>query len=330
VHHQCPHLNPAARLLLCVEQEYHARFESCTKTYSFHFRETPDTSQPNLPAALIKTASTASSSSRREVSHYGSRPYDALFEGYFVQAAAAKAYMALYQASHKAPPYSTDIYATNCDKLADRVSWGMQQWRFNVRLLLVALHANAYSWVHRVPAGCHSRCPVQNAGHLPGNASYAHLSPANKHNVTHGSKQCSQCVRHFVPPLVQIEADAVNGSTLEAFRRLLLLVLLQDNALLKDGPLQASMLVAMEELLLSRPIASQQDMLLSTVVNLARMLNSGAAEIQGGPAVHALLHCQVFSARGTHGTQWLFGPMQVPAVCPPDWALCLCFSNSHM
>jgi hypothetical protein len=106
-----------------MKQEYQARFESCTKTYSFHFRETPDTSQPNLPAALVKTASTASSSSsRHEVSHYGSRPYDALYEGYYMEAAAAKAYMALYQASHKAAPYSPDIYAANCDKLADRVS----------------------------------------------------------------------------------------------------------------------------------------------------------------------------------------------------------------
>jgi hypothetical protein len=88
--------------------------------------------------------------------------------------------------------------------------------------------------------------------------------------------------------MVQIEADAMVGSTLEAFRRLLLLVLLQDSALLQDGPLQASMLVSMELLLLSRPISSQQDMLLSTVVNLTRMLNTGAAKIQGGPRHVAL------------------------------------------
>lgn len=77
-------------------QEYQARFESCTKVYSFHFWETPDNSQPSLPVALARTASTgSSSSSRRVVSHYGSRPYDALYEGYFLEPAAAKAYLAL-------------------------------------------------------------------------------------------------------------------------------------------------------------------------------------------------------------------------------------------
>jgi hypothetical protein len=80
---------------------------------------------------------------------------------------------------------------------------------------------------------------------------------------------------------MQIEADTVSGATLEAFRRLLLLVLLQDSRMLQDGPLLASRLVSMEELLLSHPITTQQDMLLSVLVNLTRMLNSGAAEIQG-------------------------------------------------
>jgi hypothetical protein len=108
--------------LAFILQEYQARFESCTKVYSFHFWETPDTSQPSLPAALARTASNGSSSSRRVVSHYGSRPYDALFEGYFLEPAAAKAYLALYQPSHKAPPYSKDIFAANCDYLADKVS----------------------------------------------------------------------------------------------------------------------------------------------------------------------------------------------------------------
>lgn len=128
-------------------------------------------------------------------------------------------------------------------------------------------------------------------------------------------------------PLVQIEADAVNGSTLEAFRRLLLLVLLQDSALLKDGPLQASMLVSMEELLLSHPIASQQDMLLSTVVNLARMLNSGAAEIQGGPQPGTSC-CTIESSVWY---MWhmvaLRAPLQMPAVRLPKPAVSLlCFS----
>lgn len=79
----------------------------------------------------------------------------------------------------------------------------------------------------------------------------------------------------------QIEADTLSGATLEAFRRLLLLVLLQDSRMLQDGPLHASMLVSMEEMLLSHPTTTQHDMLLSVLINLTRMLNSGAAEIQG-------------------------------------------------
>jgi hypothetical protein len=81
---------------------------------------------------------------------------------------------------------------------------------------------------------------------------------------------------------VQIEGDVISGSTLEAFRRLLLLVLLQDDRTLQDGPLQPSALQSIDELLLSHPPQTEKDMMLSTVVNLERMLNSGAAEIQGG------------------------------------------------
>lgn len=51
--------------------------------------------------------------------------------------------------------------------------------------------------------------------------------------------------------------------------------------MLQDGPLHASMLVSMEEMLLSHATTTQQDMLLSVLVYLTRMLNSGAAEIQG-------------------------------------------------
>lgn len=110
--------------LVCISmclQDYQARFESFTKLYSFHHWETPDAPQPNLPAALARTQSSASSSSRREVSHYGCRPFDALFEGYFMSAAAAKAYLALFQASHKAAPYSKEVLRINSDHLADRV-----------------------------------------------------------------------------------------------------------------------------------------------------------------------------------------------------------------
>lgn len=73
----------------------------------------------------------------------------------------------------------------------------------------------------------------------------------------------------------------IGGLTLEAFRRLLLLVLLQDDRILQEGPLQPSALRSVEELLLSHPPQTEKDMMLSTLVNLERMLNSGAAEIQG-------------------------------------------------
>lgn len=101
-------------------QEYQARFESCTKVYSFHFWETPDLSQPNLPAALSRTQS--SSSNKQVVAHYGCRPYAALYEGYFLEAAAVKAYLALFQTSHKAYPYSKSILRANSDQLEDLVS----------------------------------------------------------------------------------------------------------------------------------------------------------------------------------------------------------------
>lgn len=103
-------------------QRYQARFESCTKVWVFHYWETADTSTPAVPAALARTHSTASSS-KRGVFHYGCLPYDALYEGYFMEAAAAKAYLALYQASHSAPPYSKDLLRLNRDRLADKVRW---------------------------------------------------------------------------------------------------------------------------------------------------------------------------------------------------------------
>lgn len=73
----------------------------------------------------------------------------------------------------------------------------------------------------------------------------------------------------------------IKGNTLEGFRRLLLLVLLQDAAPLAAGPLLPSQLLPLEELLLKVP-SSQADMLLSTVPNLLRMINSGAGVMQGG------------------------------------------------
>jgi hypothetical protein len=73
----------------------------------------------------------------------------------------------------------------------------------------------------------------------------------------------------------------VRGATLEGCRRLLLLVLLHDGRLTQRGPLAPSSLLTLEELLLLRPPECQQDMLLSTAVNLVRIINSGAADIQG-------------------------------------------------
>lgn len=120
--------------------------------------------------------------------------------------------------------------------------------------------------------------------------------------------QCAACTNKVKSVLsfcsctavdLQIEADVVRGSTLEGFRRLLLLVLLQDNQVLRDGRLQASMLRSAEELLLAHPPESQRDMLLSTWVNLVRLLNSGAAEIQGeDPRAGLQLPCHLVCLLG--------------------------------
>lgn len=72
------------------------------------------------------------------------------------------------------------------------------------------------------------------------------------------------------------------GASLEAFRRLLLLVLLQDPVLADPGPLRPPQLLTLEELLLALPPgASEAGMLLSTVPSLLRMTNTGAAVISG-------------------------------------------------
>jgi hypothetical protein len=84
---------------------------------------------------------------------------------------------------------------------------------------------------------------------------------------------------------LQIEYDMVQGATLEGFRRLLLLVLLQDAHLMQPGPLAPSSLLSLEELLLSRTPETQQEMLLTTCVNLMRIINSSAADIQGNLAL---------------------------------------------
>lgn len=74
----------------------------------------------------------------------------------------------------------------------------------------------------------------------------------------------------------------VRGQTLEGFRRLLLLVLLQDAAPHAAGPLMPTALAPLEDLLTKTP-GSEADLLVSTVPNLLRMINSGAGIIQGKP-----------------------------------------------
>jgi len=70
---------------------------------------------------------------------------------------------------------------------------------------------------------------------------------------------------------------------MDALRRALLLVLLQDPAPVtpQGTPLQQAALAPLEELLLGRPRASELSMVLSSSLNLLRMLNSGAAVISG-------------------------------------------------
>src|SRR5690242_5084017 len=95
------------------------------------------------------------------------------------------------------------------------------------------------------------------------------LFPAS---VPHGMHYC--CA--FVP---QVERDMIQGHTLEGFRRLLLLVLLQDPGPVGPGPLTTKGLAPLEDLLSKTP-SGESDLFLSTVPNLLRMLNSGAGVIQ--------------------------------------------------
>lgn len=99
-------------------QDFTARFESFVKVYSFHFWQIP-TQQPQLPPALTRTSS--SITPRQEAVHYDRRPYQALYEGYFVEAAAVKAYLALFQTSNKPGPYGMDSLHINRDHLTELV-----------------------------------------------------------------------------------------------------------------------------------------------------------------------------------------------------------------
>eukprot|EP00775_Hariotina_reticulata_P008243 gene8243-8433_t len=189
-------------------QERCLRFEMAVKRYCFHFWCTSDSSTEMIPPAGSgpHTAQAGSSgkssttySSRKlqaEVTHYGSSPYEALYEGYFMDLAAAKQYLQLFHQEHD-NPYAAQPLAANVDQLA--------------------------------------------------------------------------CL---------VDSHMLQGETLEGLRRMLLLVLLQDPLPRASGPLSPPALQTLEELLLVKTPNSQLHMLLSTVPNLLRMINSGAAVIQ--------------------------------------------------
>jgi hypothetical protein len=54
-------------------------------------------------------------------SHYGSTPYEALFEGYFLDAASARQYLALWASSAKEPYHKVNLEA-NSMQLMELVS----------------------------------------------------------------------------------------------------------------------------------------------------------------------------------------------------------------
>ncbi len=80
----------------------------------------------------------------------------------------------------------------------------------------------------------------------------------------------------------QIELDMVKGDDLEAFRRLLHLVMLQDPLPLQPAVLHQGLLLPLEELIVDPSRMSERDMMLSSLPNLCRVLNCGAAVITGG------------------------------------------------
>jgi hypothetical protein len=110
----------------------------------------------------------------------------------------------------------------------------------------------------------------------------------------------------------QIEANLRAGETMEAFRRTLLLVLLQDGAACGPGaPLTQPEIVSMEELLVARPRADEVSMVLSSALSLIRMLNSGAAVI-AGDGDNILDFLQGGWLAKTHSTLLLFHLCSIP------------------
>lgn len=94
-------------------QERSLRFEMGSKMYSFHFIATQDPSQ--AAPAMVGTKSHVP-----ETSHFCSGPYEALYEGYFLDPVAAKQYCALFTSSHK-DPYSQQALEQNLEQLMNLV-----------------------------------------------------------------------------------------------------------------------------------------------------------------------------------------------------------------
>eukprot|EP00798_Chlamydomonas_sp_ICE-L_P013006 gene13006-3505_t len=83
------------------------RYKMVTKTYYFHY------SRYELSSVVLQ-----------QLSHYGSLPYEALFEGYFADKAAAKHYMGMYVGtkSESRLPYWDDNRVPNIEVLVNQIS----------------------------------------------------------------------------------------------------------------------------------------------------------------------------------------------------------------
>jgi hypothetical protein len=88
------------------------------------------------------------------------------------------------------------------------------------------------------------------------------------------------------PPL-QVQQHLAGGDMLPALRITLLLATLSDASCCCPGPLDSPDLVPLEELLKAQQGAGQAG-LLAVVPELARMLNTSAAMLQGGHGIDCL------------------------------------------
>jgi hypothetical protein len=83
------------------------------------------------PACLQYESSSSYNAMALSASHYGSLPYEALYEGYFLDVAAARQYIMLWLATQRAPYRQSNLTA-NMDQLMDLVGgeggWGWVGW----------------------------------------------------------------------------------------------------------------------------------------------------------------------------------------------------------